>query len=339
MKTRLHREVVWRTILLAVIIWALGAPLCFAGSDVWKFVIFGDTRHPDPMTATGVSHRLPELSQAIAAEKPELVFFYGDFINGYYTHKHSPLFRKYRLQFDNWLAAMKPVYDRGIPVYVIRGNHEYGAEGLPDLELFRIYEEYFANKMPQNGPEDAKGLTFSVVHRGAKFIGLDQYVGEKGEVNMNLMWLKAELANNSHPFIFVYAHAPAFRVMKARSHPFDFFNNHKQRDTLWGMLKEYRAPVYFCGHDHLYSRSQKDGIFHVCAGNGGANAQDYDPAQVDQALQNLYPTIPVPKEKAGIAFMVVTIDEQAGVAGVETKLLQEDGRIIVGDTFSIKARQ
>lgn len=336
---RFYRKVTWQTILLAVVVWAISASLCFAASETWKFVIFGDTRHPDPMTTTGVSPKLPELSQAIAAEKPEMVFFYGDLINGCRTSSLSPLYRKYRRQFDNWLAAMKPVYNLGIPVYVIRGNHEYGDEGKPDTELFRIYEEYFAKKMPQNGPDDARGLTFTVIHKGAKFIGLDQYVGEKGEVNMDLAWLKAELDNNSTPFVFVYAHGPAFRVMKKRHHPFDFFNNQKQRDRFWGMLKDYQVPVYFCGHDHLYSRSRKEGIFHVCAGNGGANAQDYDPAQVDGALQDIHPGTPVKKEKAGIAFIVVTVDEKAGVAGVETRLIQEDGSVIVGDAFSVKARR
>jgi hypothetical protein len=336
---RFYRKVTWQTIFLALFIWVLGASLCFAASDVWKFVIFGDTRHPDPMTTTGVSPRLPELSQAIAAEKPELVFFYGDFINGYYAHQESALYRKYRPQFDNWLAAMKPVYDLGIPVYVLRGNHEYGDEGLPDPELFKIYEEYFAKKMPQNGPADARGLTFSVVYKGAKIIGLDQYVGEKGKVNMDLAWLKTELDDNTSPFLFVYSHGPAFRVLKKRLHPFDLFSNHKQRDEFWEILKKHQVSVYFCGHDHLYSRGQKDGIIQVCAGNGGANAVDYDPAHVDQELQDLHPVIAVPKEKAGIAFIVVTVDEQAGVAHVETKLIQEDGRIIVGDTFSLKARR
>ncbi len=338
MKIRFPGKVRW-TILLAVILWVLSASLCFSASDVWKFVIFGDTRHPDPMTTTGISPKIPALSKAIAAEKPELVFFYGDFINGYYAHQESALYQKYKPQFDNWLAAMKPVYDLGVPVYVIRGNHEYGDEGKSDPELFKIYDEYFAKKMPQNGPADARGLTFSVVHKGAKIIGLDQYVGEKGKVNMNLTWLKAELDDNTSPFVFVYSHGPAFRVMKQRLHPFDLFNNEKLRDQFWEMLKAYQVPVYFCGHDHLYSRGQKDGIIQMCAGNGGANAVDYDPGQVDAALQDLHPAITVPKEKAGIAFIVVTIDEQAGVANVETKLIQEDGSIIVGDTLSLKARR
>jgi DNA repair exonuclease SbcCD nuclease subunit len=30
----------------------------------------------------------------------------------------------YKEQLNSWKAIMKPLYDAGIPIYVIRGNHE-----------------------------------------------------------------------------------------------------------------------------------------------------------------------------------------------------------------------
>ena len=76
--------------------------------------------------------------------------------------------------FENWKTAVKPIYDfdrrAGIPLYAVRGNHEDG-ELVTDKRLKDAYLKDIASFMPQNGPEQEKGLTYSISYRQATFIG------------------------------------------------------------------------------------------------------------------------------------------------------------------------
>ncbi|MEF8788283.1 MAG: hypothetical protein V5A84_04365, partial [Planctomycetota bacterium] len=36
------------------------------------------------------------------------------------------------------------------------------------------------------------------------------------------------------------------------------------------LFAEHNVKVVFSGHDHLYERSQKDGVYYICQGMGGA---------------------------------------------------------------------
>ena len=97
-----------------------------AESNRWRFVVFGDTRDATQDTQTGISPLLGKMAEAIAAEKPALVIHIGDLINGFYTHKKSPLHGNYEKMFENWKRAVKPIHDfdrpNGHPLYAVRGN-------------------------------------------------------------------------------------------------------------------------------------------------------------------------------------------------------------------------
>jgi 3',5'-cyclic AMP phosphodiesterase CpdA len=334
-----------RQIILILSMMALTVVLykpSIASDHVWKFVVMGDTRDKTRDTETGVSPDLSRIAQAIAAEKPELVLHTGDLCNGYYTTKDSPVHGKFREMFRNWKTAMKPVFDystgKGIPVYLVRGNHEDG-EVFTDTDLEKAYEEEFAAPMPQNGPDREKGLTYSFTHEGVKFIALDQYrrkkLGIRGYIDQD--WLDQELARDKKSWIFAFAHTPAFKVGGYGQSPFpDLYSHRKSRDAFWARLKNAGVPAFFCGHIHLYCRGTIDGIEQIVIGNGGANTVPFKTKAVDHVIRIHYPESDVDAADIRPGYVVLTVDERSGkAAGVQKVYNHESGKWEPGDTFTL----
>ena len=150
----------------------------------WSFVMLGDTRGIRDMTTTGVSLELPAIAQKIAALNPDLVMVAGDLINGNDVPAISPL-NDYALQFDNWKAAMQPVFNystnKGIPIYPVRGNHEnMDSEGPTIPALKQAYSDAFHSYLPTNGPINSKddnqvGFSCSFTHNNVTIVAADQY--------------------------------------------------------------------------------------------------------------------------------------------------------------------
>ncbi len=308
----------------------VSASLGSVESERWSFVVFGDTRDAVRDTQTGISPLLGRLAESIAAEKPALVIHIGDLINGYYTSTKSPLHGKYDEMFDNWKTAVKPIYDfkrrSGIPLYVVRGNHEDG-ELVTDKHLKAAYLKNIAPFMPQNGPEEEKGLTYSVSCKQATFIALDQYsIKELGLLRglINQPWLNEQLVRHRAPFMFVFGHVPAYKVTDWKKGPFpDLYDFPKHRDAFWNSLKEAGVSIYFCGHVHFYSRVTKDGIQQVLIGNGGANPVDFNPKEVDPTVTLNYPTAGMKASDVKTGYVLLTVDERAHTITAVQKLWNE----------------
>jgi hypothetical protein len=314
-----------------------------ADSGRWSFVVFGDTRDATQDTATGISPLLGKMVESIAAEKPALVIHIGDLINGYYTTQSSPVHGKYNEMFDHWKAAVKPIYDferrTGIPLYVVRGNHEDG-KLVTDSRLKNAYLQDIASFMPQNGPEQEKGLTYYFSHRQATFFALDEYsVKEFGLLRglIDQPWLTEQMSKHSNSFMFAFGHLPAYKVANAAKGPFpDLYFFPRHRDAFWESLKQAGVTMYFCGHVHFYSRVTKDGIQQVLIGNGGANPVDFDPEQVDRTVTINYPTAFMKASDVKTGYVLFTVDETAHTVSAVQKLWNpQTGTWEMGDTFTI----
>jgi Icc-related predicted phosphoesterase len=310
----------------------------------WTFVVMGDTRDKTTASLTGISPDLPKMAEAIAQEQPDFVIHTGDLTNGYYTSKESPVHGKFKEMFRSWKSAVRPVYDyqnqRGIPIYLVRGNHEDG-KGVTDQELKRAYTEEFARFMPQNGPEYEKGLTYSFLHKGAKFIALDGYYDKKAMVirgYVNQPWLDGILARDNKPFTFVFSHTPAYRVGDYHESPFpDLYSHPKQRNILWQSLKKAGVIAYLCGHIHFYCRGTVDGIEQIVVGDGGADTVEYNPKRVDPALQMHYPAATMNASDVETGYLVMTVDERAGkVTGMQKLWNRKTNKWVTGDIFTLK---
>ncbi len=318
-----------------------------AGSTRWSFVVFGDTRDATRNTQTGISPLLGRIAEAIAAEKPALVIHIGDLANGFYTRSDSPVHRKYGQMFENWKAAVKPIYDfnrgTGIPLYVVRGNHEDG-ELITNKRLKAAYLQSIAPFMPQNGPEKEKGLTYSVSYRQAVFIALDEYSIKELGVLPGLIdqpWLNEELSRHQAPFLFVFGHVPAYKVADWERGPFpDLYDFPRHRDAFWKSLQDAGVSMYFCGHVHFYCRVTKNNIQQVLIGNGGANPVGFNPKKVDPSVRLNYPSGPMKASAVKAGYVLFTVDEAARtIDAVQKSWNESTGTWERGDTFTLQVRK
>jgi len=194
-----------------------------------------------------------EIRDAVLKEKAQMLLWTGDLVNA--LKGDSTTFER---ELIAWRDAMQPLYNQGVIVLPVRGNHEFvgydpddssGAEiKIPHAE--DIWNNVFSGRyaLPTNGPDGEKNLSFYCVRDSVLMIGLDQY---KNRHSVSQPWLDQVLKDNKRPFIFVYGHEPAFMA-----------GNHKDEDTLaakrskrnamWESLIGAGARVYFCGHDHFY---------------------------------------------------------------------------------------
>ena len=69
--------------------------------------------------------------------------------------------------FDAWKSAMSPVYNAGIGVYPVMGNH--------DVNDVSAFINTFGPSLPDNGPAGEVDRTFSFTYNNALVLGLDTY--------------------------------------------------------------------------------------------------------------------------------------------------------------------
>jgi len=211
--------------------------------EKWHFIVVGDSRGND----TGVNTRiLSEIAQQIIIDNPDFLLFPGDLING---SRDADIHRK---QITKWRDTMQPVRDANIPIYPVRGNHDLGPG--KDSAGLSIWNEILATPyaLPDNGPQNEKKLTYSVTHKNAFIVVMDQY-STKGQHN-DQAWLDDQLANNTAPHIFVMGHEPAFAV----KHQDCLDDYPKKRNAFLQSITNAGGRTYFCGHDHMYDHIAAD---------------------------------------------------------------------------------
>jgi hypothetical protein len=216
-----------------------------ASAGTWKFLIYGDSR---AARGGGVNAEiLAELAAATVAEKPDLVLFTGD-LAGIGSPAH----------YADWRSAMQPVYDAGIPVLPVAGNHD-----VPDLEAFKSMLLAPLAAHPPPGVEDfvmdttdSDGRSYAFRYRGALFLALDEY-GDKGvrTHTVNQAFVDGQLADRdagATPLVFAFGHEPAFRAGRDEG----LEQRPQERNAFWQSLENAGCHTYFCGHMHLYTHAR-----------------------------------------------------------------------------------
>jgi hypothetical protein len=225
----------------------------------------GDSRGTPSPVNTAV---LSKVVDSVLQQEVDLVIFTGDTVFG---------IALLEIQLPVWVNTMKPLWDAGISVYPVRGNHE--ATGL-NINSLGAWQNTFVGKraLPTNGPPGHAKATYSKVHKNALFIALDHYV-QQSLVPQD--WLDEQLAMAEVPHIFVFGHEPAFKADHA-----DCLDDYPpKRDAFWKSLKDAGVRAYFCGHDHFYDHARlNDGdgnlendIHQFIVGTTGADLYDWSP--------------------------------------------------------------
>lgn len=250
--------------------------------EKFTFVAYGDTR------TDAAAHR--SVIAEIIQLKPEFVLQSGDLV----ARGSSAAQWK---EFDEITAPLKAAR---IAYYPARGNHDEGGT---------LYEAHVRE------PFDSGNKNFYAFtrHRN-RFVIVDEYQ-DFGPGSQQYRWLEAELAKarKSAASAFVLFHAAPWSVgphgpsedVQTKLHP---------------LFVRYKPRVVFCGHDHLYYRTVRDGVPYVVTGGGGAPL--YAPTNKQAAIAgDVYVS----------AHHVVKCDVDGGQ--VTLTALTPDGRVL--DTFTV----
>jgi hypothetical protein len=229
-------------------------------SEPVRIVVAGDGRAEYPWNPPRVEDKdginkviTLEITEAVFKEDAQILLWTGDCTN--VSDNNPDTLRK---QLRAWRDILQPLYDNKITVLPVRGNHEVyrydkgSYEPIPILDAKENWNEVFSGEyaLPTNGPENEKNLSFYYVRDSVLCVGLDQYSNPSGHF-VDQSWLEQVLKNYKRPFVFVYAHEPAFM---SGSHTVNdtLGANPVARNALWESLIRAGARVYVCGHDHLY---------------------------------------------------------------------------------------
>lgn len=250
-KNLLHHKVLSCLLAICTLLLSLGcsssaaqplnhdvAPLTQLKSP-YTFVVLGDNRG-----GHGVYDRIVK---TVATLKPALVINTGDMI----TEGGN------RGQWENFIRLSQ---DLKMPYLLVVGNHDVCKE-----DSQKIFKEYF--KLPGNG------LYYSFWVSDSLFIVLDSELPEQhGKIkNEQWNWLQEVFKNQKAAHIFVFIHRPLYPDPDIGRH----FGNGldiswSRRDELQGLLVQHKVEAVFVGHEHLYMKKQKNGIWHIITGGGGA---------------------------------------------------------------------
>jgi hypothetical protein len=231
-----------------------------APSTAWRFAVVGDSHVTPARTSIPA-----EIASSILGDSVDLVLVPGDLVEGGPGITGTQMENQLRA----WQGAMAPLYDAGVGVYPVRGNHEADVPGSAAAWSAAFTGRY---ALPADGPAGETGLTFSFTARNALFVGLDEYVDLH---RVNQPWLDARLAANTLPHVFVFGHEPAFKVFHSDclgSFPAD-------RNAFWESLAAAGARVTFAGHDHFFDALRiddgdgdaDDDLLQVVVGSGGGS--------------------------------------------------------------------
>jgi hypothetical protein len=216
----------------------------------YRVIAFGDVRsQPD------VWHRL---SQSIFKNEPDALFLIG-------TGDYPDDGRQYQQWVDQFFAPGRGLL-AGMPIWPAIGNHEKTrARGTnsrkEESRFFRLFD------LPGNESwyrVDYQYLTLLIIDSNSQM---------KPE-SVQYRWLQDQLRSDRNRFTVVTFHHPPLTsgphgALRAdgtpREQPIA-----QARKFLVPLFETYGVELVLNGHDHLYERSYKDGVYYVITGGGGA---------------------------------------------------------------------
>lgn len=179
----------------------------------------------------------------------------------------------FRHQLKQFYTFVNLSFNDPIAFYPLMGNHD--AIGPKTSEIFRDELKLKDVAISANGQ---LRYTVSIGNAFFAMIPTNYYDPEQQQMiehtitSDTISWLKTvlEQAKLNHRFLFVIGHEPAFSTPSIFNQPFGLDNHPEQRDAFWNVLKEYGVLAYFSSHEHVYDRSNRNGIWQIVSGGGGS---------------------------------------------------------------------
>ncbi len=213
--------------------------------DRFTFIAYGDTRS-NPLVHASIIKEIVGLH-------PEFVLQSGDLVSDGGNARQWT-------QFDQ---ITQPLRAARIAYYPARGNHDLGT----------FYPHYVPNTFDSG--DKVNRLYYAFTRHHNRFIIVDS-MEPYDPGSAQYVWLERELAHSKAAVnTFVMFHEAPFSVgphgptLEAQKY-------------LHPLFVKYRPRAVFCGHDHLYYRTRRDGVTYIVTGGGGAPL--YDPDNRDLAI-------------------------------------------------------
>lgn len=248
-----------------------GAPP--SSSQSWCFAFVADTHifYPDKDHNDVVE----AIARDMKAQNVALALFGGDLIRG-----HAEDAGGLTSQYQRWLKAVSPLYEAGVKVYAVPGNHEKW--GKSEADQTTAWNQNIASHMPAKGRTDNPlhpGMEYCFSFKNAFFIGLDEFQFTGGNDfprmfrSFDTDWVAEMLASrntNTTAHVFIFGHCPAFMADTSWPAPYN-----TKRDEFWRLLMREHVTLYLAGHNHVYARStinldgESPGPVQLIVGTGG----------------------------------------------------------------------
>ena len=355
-----------RDVARAAVVAALVMAACAGAASAasWSFAVITDTQragnvNPDNTgnIAGGVSTvQLTQLTNALLGEPIDFLLVNGDLVQRYpkvpVTDMNATQMVSAELAL--WKSTVQPLVAKGVGIYPVRGNHDKSAPASVWTAAFPA--------LPTNGPANAVGLTYSFMHEGALFLGLDEYATTVGtRLTVPQAWLDAQLTTQPCKHIFVFGHVGAFgQALETGLSTTEDAGGNKlldpagivARDAFWSSLSASHVDIYLAGHEHLYARTKAPDVNLlrpvdemtyqvICGVNGapptgtGATYWEPDKIHINQPGEN---TQYEDRDPTHVGYLLVTIDGGYGIC--EYKVRNSDTGLFEttstwGDTFPI----
>ena len=224
------------------------------GKDVpFSFTVLGDTRN-------GIaSHR--RVVERMAQEVPDFILGTGDMVDDGSRQD----------QWQEFFDVENPLLRNNVYFPAV-GNHDRQGRG----RTADTYRAYFS--VPENGNETERYYAFT--YATSRFLILDSNIYSFALTDQTA-WIERELiAARQDPdirHIFVVMHHPPFSI--------SLHGGAKDlRDRWTPLFEQYQVSAVFSGHDHVYTRAERNGVRYFVTGGGGAPLypkRPRDPADIE----------------------------------------------------------
>jgi 3',5'-cyclic AMP phosphodiesterase CpdA len=280
--------------------------------DTFCFIAYGDTRADSP---GNVSYLHEEMVGLYLQNDPELILHTGDLVY------HGGEWYQYA-EFND---SIQLVWDYKVPFFTAVGNHEMYTDDWVNDPTFTNYTAYVDHSdvaAACGGTElyysfDANEIHFIFLNTEHDWIN-DEYICSAEQY----AWLESDLeAAEEDAFIVVVFHRPPYSIRYAR--PDRWAEAESIREEFHSIFLTYDVDLVFNGHDHLYYRTIRDGIYYVVTGGGGAPL----------ALHQIEGTVWQEGDVAFSDYHYCVAKHESGYLEVEAFLL--NGTVI--DSFSVYA--
>ncbi|MFK7981502.1 MAG: metallophosphoesterase [Saprospiraceae bacterium] len=235
--------------------------------------------------------------EQVKAEQPNFVLVAGDLVNGRWSDSPECVEANGMLYYGGWVRRMNR---HGLTFYTAIGDHELGDDPWPieKIKLIPAYEEVYKQnlKMPQNGPDNKKGLSYFVREGDLLIITVSTFevvadTMRAAVIGEQLTWFQETLeAHKDAPFKIVQGHVGIWGDLNSRSSSKLMLEEGKESEFYKTMVA-YGVDAYLAGEFHDVTVLEADGLWQIIHGSSWGravvNTQDYLVASLNKNELNL----------------------------------------------------